>query len=296
MIGNTTQMNGNGNGSITRHSSFPDDRRVPVEVACVFPHASSATHDLLAPQHARLEQESDPNGMLTVRYQLSLGVSPRLYIEWQADQGWLDAGGRVAVFRNVTGFAPLFNAIPLDHVSHGEQTVDTNRNDFREWQVREGDIYVTVMLVSPTAKNVFARAKANLRGRFTGSRTRVAAFLRFAVSVPGATSTIERIEQDARLHEAQERDLRAREKLARRSNQSNRQFEVERHGRRIEIETEKRISEYMRIQQCFTNHRRELSRDRSLSKSEREAAMDQLDALMRAQLSAANFPFLDARE
>ena len=277
------------NGALTHVKVVP----VPPDSTAVFSPAPFAPADWLAERTGRLEQESDPTGRLTVRHQLTLGVSPTLYLEWQADQRCLDIGCRVHVFRNGSGFAPLFEATPLERVSHGEQTVDANANGCRHWQLRSGDLYVTVMLTTPTPRSAVDRVKAGLRHRVTGSAVRVLAFVRFSVTVPGAETTIERISQDAQLHEVQDRNLRAREKLARRLNRTDHPFEVDRHARRTRLAAEKLIVEYGQIQQVFAEYRQSIQVDPTLSDAQRQAALDQHDALLRAQLAAGNYPFID---
>lgn len=253
-------------------------------------------HDILAAKRLRLEEEVGPRGLLSVRHQLTLGASPKVSLEWQAHPSWLGRSGRVLIFRNSSGFAPTFNAAPVDQINHGEQIVDSRANDYSEWPLSEGTTYFAALLASTTPMSVLSRSIAGVRRSFTGSPTRVGAFLRFSVTVPSNHVAIDRIKQQAELLESVERTAKAREKLGRRMNTTDRSFEVGRHASRAEAETDKRVSEFRAIQHTFKRHAAAIAADSTLSSSDKDTQRQELDALLRATLSAANFPHIDTRD
>lgn len=249
--------------------------------------------DQLAARRLRFEEEADPTGRLVVRHQLTLGASPTLSVEWQADPGWIGTAGRVVIFRNAVGFARTFDAIPLDQVDHGEQVIDSRVNDYVDLQLTEGSTYFTAMLLSAAPMSIVSRKIAGLRQKIGGSPNRVGAFVRFAVHVPGNRAAIERIDQQSQLLESATRNVKARERIARRLNVADRSLEVERHSTRTEIETDKRLGEFRGIQRTFARYIAEVESDPTLDDRQREGQVRQLEALLRATLAAANFPYIE---
>lgn len=249
-------------------------------------------NDLLTPRRRRLQEEVDPHGLLSIRHQLALGASPTISIEWQADAGWLGGGGRVVIFRNRTGFAKTFNAVPVDQVDHGEQIIDSRENDYAEWQVEDGTTYFTALLASATPMDIASRAVAYVRQSLTGSPTRVGAFIRFAVTVPSARTAVDRINQQASLYESIERNANARERVGKLMNTNDRHFEADRHAAEVELEADKRVREFLGIKNVIRKHQDEIRVDFGLSAAEMKTRYRELEALERSMLAAANFPHI----
>lgn len=253
-------------------------------------------NDLLTPHRQRLQEEVDPSGLLSVRHQITLGASPKVSIEWQADANWLGGGGRVLIFRNRTGFAKTFNAIPVDQIDHGEQMIDSRENDYIECPVEDGATYFTVLLASVAPLSIVSRAAASLRQSLTGSPTRVGAFVRFSVTVPSGKTAVSRINQQAELYESIERNAKARERVGKQLNTNDRHFEADRHAAEVQLETEKRVREFRGIKDVFRKYVNEVRTDTSLNAAEAKTHLRELGALERSMLAAANFPYIDCIE
>lgn len=157
----------------------PNVRRVNRAVTRVSPNQSA-----IQPDEVVLPAVERRKDGLLVTSQTSLGVDPRVYLQWNVDSEYWLQGYRLLGFRSPRGFAPDAHTSLLQ--MHGEMFLEETENGSREERLPEGTHYFTFVL----HKKTFWKESMSV--------------VRFSESIPSARTAISRIEDQLRLQKLQQ--------------------------------------------------------------------------------------------